>query len=219
MENDNKRHKSPERKLRFEDEERDYERDKERDDDEVQESVVDKQLRELNEERRKHFLKKQQISKKIESKTRELDFIKGLDSDDVIYMMYKKDLYAARVIQRWVRVRKMQKIFTKETHQRILQIKAATMIQKAWRFRKRNIYLSHYKKAKTYREDHFYDKVHEDKLREYEGMVKQRIRTFSLAELGEKDPDDLEREYIGKYRSLYDNYGFNEVMRRKANWL
>jgi hypothetical protein len=206
-----RRHRSPERKLRFEDEERE--------DDEIKENVVDRQLRELNEERRVHFQKKTQISQRIESKTRELDFIKGLDSDDVIYMMHKKDLYAVKVIQRWFRVKKMQKIFTKETHFRIQQIKAATMVQKAWRFKKRSRYLANYKKAKSYKEDHYYDPISEGKLKEYEDMVKQRIKTFSLAELGEKEPENLERECIGKYRSFYDNYGYNEVMRRKANWL
>ena len=206
-----KKHRSPERKLRFDDDPKE--------DEEIQETVVDRQLRELNEERRKHFNKKQQISRKIESKTRELNFIKGLDSDDVIYMMYKKDLYAAKVIQRWWRVRKMRKIFSKETHERIKMIKAAMMVQKAWRLRKRRKYLSHYKKSHAYKADHFYDPIPEDKLKEYEERVKQRLRTFSLAELGEKTPDELEREYIAKYRHFYDNYIDNELTRRKAHWL
>lgn len=82
------RSKSPEKKVEF------------AKDDDIEETIVDKQLRELNEERRKHLLKKQQISTRIESKTRELEFIKGLDSDDVIYMMHKKEHYAAKLIQR-----------------------------------------------------------------------------------------------------------------------
>jgi len=48
---DDRRPRSPEKKLRFEDEEH-YTNDEP-----AQESIVDKQLRELNEERRKHFQK------------------------------------------------------------------------------------------------------------------------------------------------------------------
>lgn len=216
-------HFSPERKLNFDhiENERDNyydDRDEEKEN-KIEESAVDRQLRLLNEERRKHLLKKEQISKKIESKTRELDFIRGLDSDDVVYMMYKKDLYAARVIQRWWRVRKMQRIFTKETHLKIQMIKAAMKIQKAWRLRKRRIWLGHYQKAKTKRVDHFYDPISDDKLKTYEDRIKSRCRTFTLAELGEQTPEELEREYIAKYRHFYDNYIENELTRRKANWL
>ena len=176
-------------------------------------------MRQLNDERRKHLMRKQQISSKIESKTRELEFIKGLDSEDVIYMMHKKDLYATKVIQRWWRVRKMRKIFTKETHFKIQQIKAATMVQKAWRLKKRRGYLAHYKKTMKPRVDHFYDPIPNEQLKTYEEKIKTRMRTFTTAELGEKTPEQLEKEYITSYRKFYDNYIDNELTRRKANWL
>lgn len=50
---DNLKVKSPQKRLRFEDEEPPSESEHEP----YEESVVDRQLRELNEERRKHFLK------------------------------------------------------------------------------------------------------------------------------------------------------------------
>mmetsp|Transcript_42255 Transcript_42255/g.49146 ORF Transcript_42255/g.49146 Transcript_42255/m.49146 type:complete len:207 (-) Transcript_42255:270-890(-) len=194
-------------------------REYEENQDDVEETVVDKHIRELNEERRRHLLKKEQISRKIESKTRELNFIKGLDSDDVIYMMYKKDVYAAKIIQRWWKIRKMRKIFSIETKEKIKQMKAAMKIQKAWRLRKRKRYLRHYQRHNTKRVDHFYDPIPDEQLRIYEDKVKSRIRTFSMAELGDKTPDQLERLYITKYREFYDNYIENELTRRKANWL
>lgn len=184
-----------------------------------EESAVDRQIRELNEERRKHLIKKEQISKKIESKTRELNFLKGLDSDDVIYMMYKKDVYAAKIIQRWWRIRKMKKIFSIKTKERIKEIKAAMMIQKYWRLQKRRKYLKYYQKHNTKRIDHFYDPIPDDLLKIYEEKIKSRVRTFSTAELGDKPMDQLEREYISKYREFYDNYIENESTRRKANWM
>ena len=184
-----------------------------------EESVVDRQIRELNEERRRHLLKKEQISKKIESKTRELNFLTGLDSDDVIYMMFKKDLYAAKVIQRWWRVRKMRKIFSIETRDKIREIKAAMVIQKIWRLVKRRRYLKYYQKHNTKRVDKFYDAIPEEQLKIYEDKIKSRVRTFSSAELGDKSMDQLEREYVTKYRDFYDNYIENELTRRKANWM
>lgn len=186
---------------------------------EIEESVVDKQLRELNEERRKHLLKKQQISRRIESKTRELDFIKGLDSEDILYMLHKKDVYAAKLIQKWWRIRKMRKIFTKETHERVQMIKAAMKLQQAWRRRQRRKFLTNLKRTKPKRISKFYDPLNEEKLKEYEDKVKSRVRTFTLAELGEKTPDQLERDFIAKYREFYDNYIDNELIRRKAHWL
>ena len=180
-----------------------------------EESAVDRQIRELNVERRKHLIKKEQISKKIESKTRELNFLKGLDSDDVIYMMYKKDVYAAKIIQRWWRIRKMKKIFSIKTKERIKEIKAAMMIQKYWRLQKRRKYLRYYQKHNTKRIDHFYDPIPDDLLKIYEEKIKSRVRTFSTAELGDKPMDQLEREYISKYREFYDNYIENEHLNLK----
>lgn len=186
---------------------------------EIEESVVDRQLRQLNEERRRHLLRKMQISHRLESKTRELEFIKGLDVEDVIYMMHKKETNAARIIQRSWRVRKMRKIFSIETKEKIKKIKAATILQKAWRLRKRMKYLSHYQKSRKPRVDHFYDPIPNEKLKFYEDEIKTRLRTFDLSELGERTPEELEREYIAKYRNFYDNYTDNEMTRRKANWL
>ena len=188
-------------------------------DDDIEESAVDRKLRELNEERRHHLMKKEQISKKIESKTRELNFLKGLDSDDIIYMIRKKDIYAAKIIQRWWRVRRMRQIFSIETKDKIQQIKAAMKLQKAWRLRKRRKLLRYYQKHNTQRVDHFYDPIPDEKLREYEEKVKTRLKTFSMVELGDKSPEDVEREFISKYRSFYDNYIENEISRRKANYL
>lgn len=132
--------------------------------------------------------------------------------------MKKKDIYAAKVIQRWWRVRKMKQIFSIETREKIKQIKAAMMVQKAWRLKKRQKLLKYYQKHNTKRVDKFYDPVPAEKLAEYEAKIKTRIKTFSMGELGDKTPDDIEKEYILKYRKFYDNYIDNELSRRKANW-
>ena len=123
-------------------------------------------------------------------------------------MMYKKDLYAARVIQRWWR---MRKIFSKETHEKIKMMKAAKVVQKAWRRKKRLKYLNHYKQDLKQKENMFYRPFTDEKLDEYEEKMKQRFRTFSLAELGERTPEQIEREFIVKYRDFYDNYLENEA--------
>lgn len=91
-------------------------------------------------------------------------------------------------------------------------------LQKAWRLRKRQKLLKYYQKHNTQRVDHFYDPIPDDKLREYEEKVKTRVKTFSMAELGNKTPDDIEHEYVLKFRQFYDNYIDNEMNRRRANW-
>ena len=122
-------------------------------------------------------------------------------------MMYKKELYAAKVIQRWWRIRK---IFSKETREKIKMMRAAKIVQNAWRKKKRRTYLSNYKKTLKRKENKFYKQIPDEKLKEYEEKVKQRLRTFSVAELGEKTEEELEREFIVKYRQFYDNYIDNE---------
>mmetsp|Transcript_7030 Transcript_7030/g.6222 ORF Transcript_7030/g.6222 Transcript_7030/m.6222 type:complete len:215 (+) Transcript_7030:267-911(+) len=123
-------------------------------------------------------------------------------------MMYKKDLYAARLIQRWWRLRK---IFSKETHDKIRMIGAAKKVQKVWRRKKRLKYLEMNKQKLTQKENKFYKPLSDQKIEEYEEKMKQRFRTFSTAELGEKTPEEIEREFIRKYRGFYDDYLDNEA--------
>ena len=105
----------------------------------------------------------------------------------------------------------MRKIFSKETHEKIKMMKAAKVVQKAWRRKKRLKYLNHYKQDLKQKENMFYRPFTDEKLDEYEEKMKQRFRTFSLAELGERTPEKIEREFIVKYRDFYDNYLENEA--------
>lgn len=122
-------------------------------------------------------------------------------------MMYKKDLYAAKVIQRWWRLRKL---FSKETKEKIKMIRAAQVVQAAWRRKKRRKILNTYSKSIKQKENKFYDKIPDEKLKEYEERMMQRMRTYSSAELGEKTEEQVEREFMFRYRKFYDEYLENE---------
>jgi len=56
------------------------------------------EIKKINAQRDVHINKRDAISKTIEKKQRELDFLKNLTPNEVIYMKTKKNHYAAKMI-------------------------------------------------------------------------------------------------------------------------
>lgn len=84
----------------------------------------------LHKKRERHEKRRDQIAETIEKKQRELDFLQGLTSDDVIFMMRKKQQYAAKRIQRAWRKKKLRTLLTHEGRRKFRELRAAMVLQR-----------------------------------------------------------------------------------------
>jgi len=64
------------------------------------EAQKDEYIEQMLWQEKAHIEKREAISWTVEKKKRELDFLRNLTPDDVIYFTWKKQVYAARII--WV---------------------------------------------------------------------------------------------------------------------
>ncbi len=65
----------------------------------AEQEEVEKMIQDLNYKRDQHISKWEAIAAIIEKKKREADFLRDLKPDDLMYMMHKKKVYAAKWIQ------------------------------------------------------------------------------------------------------------------------
>ena len=154
---------------------------------------------------RLYIEKREAISRTVEKKKRELDFLKNLTPDDVIYFSRKKQVYAARLIWRAWRRMKLRTLLHRGNRERFREIRAAITIQRYLRLRIRRKFLEKYRQKDSRRKDHFFHPLTMDQMGDFNKEIEFRAKRFMESDKGKKTDDEIESEYIVSYRNFYDN--------------